>query len=93
MFKKFSYRLRKAAAKRMSVAAMKRQSARYARRMGRGTQAQTMLEYALLAGFVAVVGAATLAAAPTTTENMKTVLNKLIALLAVAAGAATQVAC
>ncbi len=93
MLKGMSQRLRKAAAARMTVEAMKRQGAWYARRMRRGTQAQTMLEYALLAGFVAVVGAVTLAAAPTTGDNLKSVINRLISLLTLAAGAAAQSAC
>jgi Flp pilus assembly pilin Flp len=49
-----------------------------------------MVEYALLVGFVAVVGAATLATAPTTTESVKTIINKVATLLALAAASTAQ---
>jgi Flp pilus assembly pilin Flp len=63
------------------------------RRFARATAAQTMLEYAVLTGFGAVLLGASLMTAPTVTDSMKTLLNKAGKLLALAAGLAAQNAC
>jgi len=78
---------------RLTYAALRRQATLSARTFGRDSQAQTMVEYALLAGFVAIVGGITLAAAPTTGDNIKVVVNKLIQFLTLAAGAGASSAC
>lgn len=64
-----------------------------AARLTAATRAQSMVEYALLTGFVAVTGALTLLAAPTTTDNVQKVLNNIAKYLALAAGASAQAFC
>jgi len=90
MFTALTDRLMEALRARITNVAMDRKTAANRHGLGRNTRAQTMVEYALLVGFVAVVGAATLATAPTTTENMKTMFNKLATLLALAAATTAQ---
>jgi Flp pilus assembly pilin Flp len=90
MFTALTDRLMEALRARITNVAVDRRTAANRHGLWRNTRAQSMVEYALLVGFVAIVGAATLATAPTTTENMKTLFNKLAILLALAAGAATQ---
>jgi Flp pilus assembly pilin Flp len=54
---------------------------------------QGLIEYALLAGFVAVVAGATMAASPTMSDSMQKLMNKIAKYVALAAGASQAVSC
>ena len=93
MFAVMKESLMKTLRARITNVAIDRKTATNRRGLGRNTRAQTMVEYALLVGFVAVVGAVTLMTAPTTGNNVKTIVNKVISLLAVAAAGVAQSSC
>jgi Flp pilus assembly pilin Flp len=90
MFTEITERLMEVLRARITNVAIDRKTAANRHGLGRNTRAQTMVEYALLVGFVAVVGGATLATAPTTADGVKTIVNKVIALLALAAASTAQ---
>ncbi len=54
---------------------------------------QGLIEYALLAGLVAVVAGATMAASPTMSDSMQKLLNKVAKYVALAAGTVQAVSC
>jgi Flp pilus assembly pilin Flp len=54
---------------------------------------QGLIEYALLAGLVAVVAGATMAASPTMSDSMQKLMNKIAKYVALAAGTSQAVSC
>ena len=54
---------------------------------------QGLIEYALLAGLVAVVAGATMAASPTMSDSMQRLMNKIAKYVALAAGMSQAVSC
>jgi len=54
---------------------------------------QGLIEYALLAGLVAVIAGATMAASPTMSDSMQKLMNKIAKYVALAAGASQAVSC
>lgn len=54
---------------------------------------QGMVEYALLAGLVAVVAGATMAASPTMSDSMQKLMNKIAKYVALAAGMSQAISC
>jgi Flp pilus assembly pilin Flp len=54
---------------------------------------QGMIEYALLAGLVAVVAGATMAASPSMSDSMQKLMNKIAKYVALAAGVSQAISC
>jgi Flp pilus assembly pilin Flp len=54
---------------------------------------QGMVEYALLAGLVAVVAGATMALSPTMSDSMQKLMTKIAKYVALAAGASQAISC
>jgi Flp pilus assembly pilin Flp len=54
---------------------------------------QGMVEYALLAGLVAVVAGATMAASPSMSDSMQKLMNKIAKYVALAAGVSQIISC
>jgi Flp pilus assembly pilin Flp len=54
---------------------------------------QGLVEYALLAGLVAVIAGATMAMSPTMSDNMQKLMNKIAKYVALAAGASQAISC
>jgi Flp pilus assembly pilin Flp len=54
---------------------------------------QGLIEYALLAGLVAVVAGATMAASPTMSDSMQRLMVKIAKYVALAAGASQAISC
>jgi Flp pilus assembly pilin Flp len=59
----------------------------------RAESGQCLIEYSLLAGLVAVIGAVTLMQNPAISNSMQKVVNKVIKVLAAAAAASQTVSC
>jgi Flp pilus assembly pilin Flp len=54
---------------------------------------QGMVEYALLAGLVAVIAGATMAMSPSMSDSMQKLMNKIAKYVALAAGATQAISC
>jgi len=68
--------------------------ARASRRARENSQSgQGMVEYALLAGLVAVIAGATMAMSPTMSDSMQKLMNKIAKYVALAAGVSQALSC
>lgn len=54
---------------------------------------QDLIEYALLAGLLAVVAGATMAMSPTMSDSMQKLMNKIAKYVALAAGVSQAISC
>ena len=75
----------------ISIQARLEKAARRAR--ANSESGQGLIEYALLAGLVAVIAGATMALSPTMSDSMQKLMNKIAKYVALAAGASQAVSC
>jgi Flp pilus assembly pilin Flp len=67
--------------------------AKATRRTRENESGQGLIEYALLAGLVAVVAGATMAASPSMSDSMQKLMNKIAKYVALAAGVSQAISC